>query len=59
MSYVDCLESLVRVDTFDSDTDCWKLTALCRDIFATPDMDEFGNGDIPSAFRAKQKNTST
>lgn len=45
-NYVECMESIVFVPSFERDS-CWKLTTFCRDIFATPNMDEFGNGSTP------------
>jgi beta-glucosidase len=42
-NYVQCLESIVWNQRFDSETDCWKLTSLCRDVTQTTGMDEFGN----------------
>jgi len=42
-NYVQCLESIVWNQRFDSETDCWKLTSLCRDVTQTNGMDEFGN----------------
>lgn len=41
-NYVQCLESVFWSEQFDSETDCWKLTSLCRDVTRTMDMDEFG-----------------
>jgi len=48
--YVNCLESLIWHDAFNSDKDCWKLTSFCRDVIKTPGMDEFGSGKAPRAF---------
>ena len=40
-NYVRCLESVLP--GIDSDeTKCWKMTSLCRDIFQTGKMSEFG-----------------
>mmetsp|Transcript_35025 Transcript_35025/g.84778 ORF Transcript_35025/g.84778 Transcript_35025/m.84778 type:complete len:942 (-) Transcript_35025:27-2852(-) len=46
-NYVECIESILFEPSFETES-CWKLTSFCRDIFATPDMDEFGNGPTPS-----------
>lgn len=49
-NYVRCLESVVwgfqqgGHHHFDSKHQCGKMTALCRDIFATQEIDPFGHG---------------
>ena len=45
-NYVECIESILFEPSFQKES-CWKLTSFCRDIFATPNMDEFGNGPTP------------
>jgi beta-glucosidase len=49
-NYVNCLESVVwgMRGSPTSSQQCWKMTALCRDIFKTDQMNEFGIG--PSSF---------
>lgn len=47
-TYVDCLESVVwgnrqLVEKKDKSF-CWEMTSMCRDVFATGQMDEFGIG---------------
>ena len=37
-------------DGFDNRQDCWKLNTFCRDVLATPGMDEWGQGATPAAF---------
>lgn len=44
------MESMVWGNSFNHDNDCWKLTTFCRDVLATPLMDEFGHGVTPDAF---------
>eukprot|EP00980_Cylindrotheca_fusiformis_P014730 scaffold4009_cov124-Cylindrotheca_fusiformis.AAC.10 len=46
-NYVACIESIVFEDSFEVGS-CWKLSSLCRDVLATPSIDEFGNGRKPS-----------
>jgi hypothetical protein len=56
-NYVKCIESVVvgfdrrgRNNTSPNDEcgdDCWKMTALCRDIFRTGAMNEYGVGPDP------------
>jgi len=49
-NYVDCLESIVwgfqqqNQQQSAPPIDCSKLTRLCRDVFSTPQMNEFGLG---------------
>lgn len=55
-NYVNCLESVVtgmtRMDldprhdpkTKQQQQQCWKMTLMCRDIFSTENLDEFGVG---------------
>jgi hypothetical protein len=45
-NYVDCIESVTlgMQRRKQSKNECWKLTHLCRDIFATPLLDEYGAG---------------
>jgi beta-glucosidase len=49
-TYVQCLESLVWNEAFDSATDCWKSTKFCRDVVNTSGMDEFGSGKSTRSF---------
>jgi beta-glucosidase len=43
--YVNCLESVVWGNQVAAEKEyCWKLTTLCRDIFKTGQLDEFGIG---------------
>lgn len=51
-NYVDCIESIVWAETFDPNQDCWKLNTFCRDVLATPSMDELGQGITPPAFQS-------
>lgn len=55
-NYVNCLESIVWNERFDSKTDCWKLTSLCRDVTQTTGMDEFGNAFSSSSFAGSKEN---
>ena len=41
------MESIALDKEFSRDSDCWKLTSFCRDVFGTPEMDEFGQGPNP------------
>ena len=48
-NYVNCIESVVvglkqqhATSKPSSASECWKMTALCRDIFHTPNLDEYG-----------------
>ena len=44
-NYVGCLEDVVWGNKFHDDPNqCWKMTSLCRNVFATSHMDEFGHG---------------
>jgi beta-glucosidase len=57
-SYVSCLESVLfgmhRSNEHQHDqNDCWKMTSMCRDIFSTGQLDEFGNG--PSDYTSKRQ----
>eukprot|EP00531_Pseudo-nitzschia_arenysensis_P000373 CAMPEP_0116128016 /NCGR_PEP_ID=MMETSP0329-20121206/7138_1 /TAXON_ID=697910 /ORGANISM="Pseudo-nitzschia arenysensis, Strain B593" /LENGTH=1047 /DNA_ID=CAMNT_0003622133 /DNA_START=55 /DNA_END=3198 /DNA_ORIENTATION=- len=47
-NYVKCLESVAWNEQFDSETDCLKLTSLCRDVTRTMDLDEFGKTNSKS-----------
>jgi hypothetical protein len=47
---VDCMESIVWGNSFQKENDCWKVTTFCRDVLATPRMDEFGHGATPADF---------
>jgi len=51
-NYVKCLEAIVWNEQFNSKTDCWKLTSLCRDVTQTTGIDEFGN----SVFAGRKAN---
>ena len=42
------MESIVWNNSFEQENDCWKLTTFCRDILATPKMDELGHGGTPA-----------
>lgn len=44
---MECVESIVFEDSFDEGS-CWKLITFCRDVLATPSMDEYGNGPTPA-----------
>jgi hypothetical protein len=44
------MESIVWGNSFEKEKDCWKVTTFCRDVIATPQMDEFGHGATPAAF---------
>ena len=40
-----CLEDVVWGNEFHEDlSQCWKMTSLCRDVFVSAHMDEFGRG---------------
>ena len=43
-NYVSCLEAIVWENAFDARSDCGKMTTLCRDVFSTSNVDEFGTG---------------
>jgi beta-glucosidase len=44
-TYVDCLESVVwGFKERDSTDQCWQMTSMCRNVFETGDLDEFGMG---------------
>jgi len=43
-NYVRCLESVVHGMQRRSKEDCWMMTKLCRDVFTTGTLDEFGYG---------------
>lgn len=47
-NYVNCIENVVtgfkRQNQLHDTDHCYKMTTLCRDIFRTPKMDEFGAG---------------
>jgi hypothetical protein len=50
-NYVECLESVVwgiqqQGTGFSADKDCWKMQSLCRDIFATGPLTEYGAGPV-------------
>jgi beta-glucosidase len=49
-NYVSCLESVVWgiKGSSSASQQCWKVTAICRDVFKTDQMNEFGIG--PSSF---------
>eukprot|EP00934_Nitzschia_sp_Nitz4_P007038 Nitzschia sp. Nitz4//scaffold81_size91200//31329//34248//NITZ4_004983-RA/size91200-snap-gene-0.19-mRNA-1//1//CDS//3329558701//7028//frame0 len=47
-NYVTCIEDVSWADTFNAGDDCWKMTKLCRDVFTTPSMDQYGNSASPS-----------
>lgn len=51
--YVSCLESVlwgaqVKQGAANAAPDCWEMTAMCRDIFSTGNLNEFGLGPGPS-----------
>ncbi|CAB9516028.1 Lysosomal beta glucosidase [Seminavis robusta] len=53
-NYVHCLESIVwgfqELQSFDKNTQCGKMTSLCRNIFTTEGNDSFGHGpNVPKA----------
>ena len=52
-NYVECMESITYENSFERDSDCWKLTTFCRDVISTPHMDEFGHGATPDTFAPK------
>jgi len=60
--YVNCIEDVVwgaTGDTADADDTCWKLTSLCRDIFSTGKLDEFGFGPpVPNHMTSQRNNAS-
>jgi beta-glucosidase len=39
-TYVNCLESVVLNDAWDSSTSCWKMTKLCRDVLKSGEGEE-------------------
>jgi beta-glucosidase len=47
-NYVNCIESVVvgfhqqHSTNIHAANNCWKMTTLCRDIFRTPNLDEYG-----------------
>lgn len=43
-NYVGCLESVIW--GMQDDKQCWKMTSMCRDIFKTGSIDEFGVGPM-------------
>jgi beta-glucosidase len=43
-NYVSCLESVVWGMKGSPSASCWKMVALCRDVFKTDQMNEFGIG---------------
>jgi beta-glucosidase len=50
--YVSCIESVTvgfQRSSFDPKSHCWKMTALCRDIFRTDKMDEYGMGPLDNS----------
>ena len=42
--YVNCLESVVWGFHQAGQKECWKMTGLCRNVFQTGQLDEFGRG---------------
>ena len=54
-NYVNCIESVVlglhqqRVTDEPATNDCWKMTTICRDVFHSQNLDEYGIG--PSVTR--------
>ena len=45
-NYVNCLESVIwGFQQHGTDVDCPKMTRLCRDVFATQNLNEFGLGE--------------
>ena len=57
-NYVHCIESVVWDSSFNDETDCWKLTSLCRDITNTPMLDEFGRSASSSGLSTGSLGTS-
>jgi hypothetical protein len=52
-NYVNCIESVVvgfHRQNFDPTINCWKMTTLCRDIFRTHNLDEYGIGPQTHTF---------
>jgi hypothetical protein len=47
------MESITFGNSFEKESDCWKLTNFCRDVVRTPQMDEFGHGATPDVFVPK------
>lgn len=45
-NYVQCIESVVWGYGQPGQVSCWKMTSLCRDIFGTQSLDEFGRGTL-------------
>jgi beta-glucosidase len=44
-NYVSCLESVVwGMEQEKGPNQCWRMTSLCRDVFRTGQMDEYGIG---------------
>jgi beta-glucosidase len=53
-NYVNCIESVVvglhRQGPVTKMNECWKMTTLCRDVFHSQHLDEYGVGPMQSHF---------
>ena len=50
-NYVRCIEQVVWGNSFhEHPKECWKMTALCRDVTSTGEMDEMGHGMTTRSF---------